>query len=478
VESLDPVLGRDGWHLEIVSGPDHQYLLMNVLTHDYLKVSGRAYDLLSKSWGRSVDEAVRQLTAEDGFEPAQLRSFFDKIVHLGFVLPDSTGRDPVISRRVQEVWLHVTDRCNLACPMCYFQSDQGPSGDRCLPPAEMRRVIEIIATTGPQQVVVSGGEPLLRLDLQELLGELKERGLRVWLLTNGTLLTPDVARWLAGCVDRVSVSLDGTTAAVHEKMRGAGTFEAVLRGIKSLQAEGFARIGIIPTIRRDNLTEIFDLDRFAETLRVTVDSRCLFTARGSAAFCREEYEVSMDDLIRAANNEMWRRLRTGDDFRKAPTCEQTITDFVQPQLRRCGAGQEKLSVDVDGSLYPCQLLHEREFHLGNILNFQDLNQLIRGPHARRVARFTADRADNVGACRACDVRRFCGGGCVVSNVAEGLPLDQRPSYCSAIQQSYRVAVWEWRNNCSNAENLVRFLEKMRQGESDARTSSPASSFAR
>ncbi len=473
MESRDPVLGREGRHLEIVSGPDHQYLLLNVLTHDYLKVSGRAYDLLSKSWGRSVGDAVQRLTVEDGFEPTQLLSFFEKIVRLGFVLPDSAGRDAAVPRRVQEVWLHVTDRCNLACPMCYFQSDRGPSVDRCLPPDKMRRVIEIIAATGPQQVVVSGGEPLMRIDLQELLGELKERGQRVWLLTNGTLLTPSVARWLAGCVDRVSVSLDGTTAAVHEKVRGAGTFSAVLRGIKSLQGEGFTRIGIVPTIRRDNLTEIFDLDRFAETLHVTVDSRCLFTARGSAAFCKDDYEVSMDDLIRAANAEMRRRLRRGDDFRKAPACAQTITDFVQPQLRRCGAGQEKLSIDVDGSLYPCQLLHEREFHLGNILSFQDLNQLIRGPHALQVARFTADRADNVGACRACDVRRFCGGGCVVSNVSEGLPLDQCPSYCSAIQTSYRVAVWEWRSNCSNVENLVRFLEKVRQGESDARASSQA-----
>ncbi len=215
MESLDPVLGWDGRYQEIISGPENQYLLLNLLTHDYLKVSGRAWDLLSKSWGRSVGEAVQQLTAERGFETAQLRSFFDKIVRLGFVLHDSTGRDTVVPRRVQEVWLHVTDRCNLACPMCYFQSDQGPSGDRCLPPAEMKRVIEILAATGPQQVVVSGGEPLLCLALREWLGELKERGLRVWLLTNGTLLTPDVARWLAGCVDRVSVSLDGTKADVH-----------------------------------------------------------------------------------------------------------------------------------------------------------------------------------------------------------------------------------------------------------------------
>jgi radical SAM protein with 4Fe4S-binding SPASM domain len=331
-------------------------------------------------------------------------------------------------------------------------------------PYELERAIEIITSTQPQVVIVSGGEPLLRRDLPELLGDLKEHGQHVWLLTNGTLLTPEVCRRLVRSVNRISISLDGATAAVHDKMRGKGSFAAVLRGIRMLQDEGFDRIGIIPTIRRDNVAEIFGLDAFAKELHVSIDSRCLFAARGSAAFCRDEYEISVADLIRAAREEIRSRLRRGDDFQQASGCSQSIIDFAQPQLQRCGAGRQKLSIDVNGDLYPCQLLHEERFRLGNILDFRDLNQLICEGNARQVARFTADRIDNVDMCRCCDVRHFCGGGCVVSNVADGLPLDQCPTYCSAIQNSYRVAVWEWCSNCSKKENLVRLLDKLCQSE--------------
>jgi len=464
VDSNDLVLHLGGPHLEVVSGPNDQYLLLNVMTRDYLKVSKRGYTLLMRSCGLSVGEAIQRMTAEECFPSAQLRSFFDKIVDLGFVVTDPSRQDPTIQGGVKELWLHITDRCNLACPMCYFQSNQTSTGERCMSRDELKRAIGIITSTQPQAVIVSGGEPLLRRDLPELLGDLKEHGQYVWLLTNGTLLTPEICRQLAKSVNRISISLDGATAAVHDKMRGKGSFAAVLRGIRMLQVEGFDRIGIIPTIRRDNVSEIFGLDDFAKELHVSIDSRCLFAARGSAASCRDEYEISVADLIQAAREEIRCRLRQGYDFQQASGCSQSIVDFVQPQLQRCGAGRQKLSIDVNGDLYPCQLLHEDRFLLGNILDFSNLNQLICEANARQVARFTADRIDNVDKCRGCDVRHFCGGGCVVSNVADGLPLDQCPSYCSAMQKSYRVAVWEWRSNCSKKENLVSLLDKLCQTE--------------
>ncbi len=464
MECSDAILCLDGRNLEIISGPHDQYLLINLKTHDYLKVTKRGYDLLSKSRGLSVDRAVGALADEGNLTVAQLHAFFDKIVRLGFVDVEPAGRDPVPPDRVQEVWLHVTDRCNLACPMCYFQADKTPPGDRCLTTGEVRRVIEIISKTRPRQVIISGGEPLLRHDLPELLDALKEHGQRVWLLTNGTLLTPAVCRWLLRRVDHISVSLDGTTAAVHERMRGQGTFDAVLRGIRALQEEGFSQVGIIPTIRRDNLSEIFDLDRFARSLHVSVDSRCLFTARGSAAACRSDYEVRVEELIQASMAEMQRRLSQPGAYPGALLSAGTIIDFAEPQVQHCGAGCQKISIDVDGNLYPCQLLHDGRFHLGNVLEFQDLNQLVCSARAQQVARFTANRIDNVAECRSCDIRHFCGGGCVVSNVADGVPLDRCPSYCPAIQQSYRVAVWEWRNNCSSAENLARVMEKLGRPE--------------
>jgi radical SAM protein with 4Fe4S-binding SPASM domain len=460
VVATNPVLQLEGPHLKVVSGPNGQYLLLNLETSDYLKVSRRGYDLLLKSAGQSVGEAMKALVEREGIPVSGLHDFFEKIVRLGFIAGPRPERSATSGCRVQEVWLHVTDRCNLACPMCYFQADKPPACDRNMTAGEMQHALEVISLTRPQQVVISGGEPLVRKDLPDLLRNLREHGLPVWLLTNGTLLSQETCRSIAGHVDRISISLDGMTVAAHERMRGKGTFEAVLRGIRTLQNTGFDRIGIIPTIRRDNLSEVLDLGRFARQLGVSVDSRCLFTARGSAASCRGDFEIGVAELIQRAATEMQRRLRQADMLPESPAGSSPLIDFAQPQMRQCGAGRRKLSIDIDGSLYPCQMLHDRRFFLGNVREFHDLNQLANGPRARRVSRWTVDRIDTVAECRSCDVRHFCGGGCVVSNLAEGIRLDGCPSYCSVMQRSYRAALWEWRSDGDFRQNLTRILERL------------------
>ena len=132
-------------------------------------------------------------------------------------------------------------------------------------------------------------------------------------------------------------------------------------------------------------------------------------------------------------------------------------DLCRPPLHRCGAGRAKISVDVDGALYPCQLLHEEPFRLGHVLDFATLNEAVSARTAVEISRYTADRIDHVPECRNCDVRHFCGGGCVVSNVADSLPVDQRPPYCHSVRAFYRAVVWQWRNDRSFGDNLARIV---------------------
>ncbi|MHC4959484.1 MAG: radical SAM protein [Planctomycetota bacterium] len=152
-------------------------------------------------------------------------------------------------RAVQGVWaarrgkprpllgtLVVTYRCDLDCAMC----DLPRRGDRQaeLGTEEMKGVLDAFYDLGVLGVGVTGGEPLLRKDVLEILEHGAKRGMLMHLNTNGSLVTPEMARDLASAgVASVNVSLDGPDAATHDRLRRReGSYARVLRAVARLTA--------------------------------------------------------------------------------------------------------------------------------------------------------------------------------------------------------------------------------------------------
>jgi len=132
--------------------------------------------------------------------------------------------------------LIVTYRCDLACSMCDLplRGDRG----RELGTDGLKGVLDAMVDLGVLGVGITGGEPLLRKDLVEIVRHGTRRGLLVHVNTNGTLVTKDLARALGDAgLGSVNLSLDGPTAEVHDRLRGrAGSFERVLRAAARLSA--------------------------------------------------------------------------------------------------------------------------------------------------------------------------------------------------------------------------------------------------
>jgi radical SAM protein with 4Fe4S-binding SPASM domain len=158
------------------------------------------------------------------------------------------------------VW-NATARCNLRCLHCYSASDD----TRCdgeLTTDQARQMIDDLADFGAPVLLLSGGEPLLREDLIELIAHARSAGLRPVLSTNGTLIDPATAERLseAGLV-YAGISLDGL-AEVNDAFRGqAGAFEQTLEGVRNCRAAGL-KTGLRLTMTRENIGEIpgvFDL---------------------------------------------------------------------------------------------------------------------------------------------------------------------------------------------------------------------------
>ena len=170
------------------------------------------------------------------------------------LLQFSQDKKPVV------VW-NVGQRCNLRCVHCYAHSrDLEYTGE--LTHEEGRRLIDDLAAFGAPVLLFSGGEPLMRPDIFELIGYARERGMRAVISTNGTLITPEVAvRLKEFGLSYVGISLDGLEET-NDRFRGVqGAFQQALAGIRNCQETGI-KVGLRFTMNRKNVQDldgIFDL---------------------------------------------------------------------------------------------------------------------------------------------------------------------------------------------------------------------------
>ena len=164
------------------------------------------------------------------------------------------------------IFWEVTKGCNLRCIHCRATATE-LSSPLDLPTAKALNLIEQVSQYAKPILVLSGGEPLFRADIFELARFATDRGLRVALATNGTLVTEEVARKIVDAgVRRVSISLDGANAATHDVFRGIpGTFEAALKGFRNLQALGMS-LQINMTIARHNAQQLPEVLELAKSI--------------------------------------------------------------------------------------------------------------------------------------------------------------------------------------------------------------------
>jgi SynChlorMet cassette radical SAM/SPASM protein ScmF len=168
---------------------------------------------------------------------------------------------------LNQIYFYLTEGCNLRCRHCWiapkYQSERGfyPALDLEL----FKTIIEQAKPLGLQGVKLTGGEPLLHPEINEILEHIQIEDLGLTVETNGVLCTPELAHKMAACNNPfVSVSLDGADAETHEWVRGIeGCFEAALKGIRNLGEVGL-RPQVIMTIMRHNKNQIEQVVRLAE----------------------------------------------------------------------------------------------------------------------------------------------------------------------------------------------------------------------
>ena len=156
----------------------------------------------------------------------------------------------------------ITRRCNLACAHCRAAAHNGPYPDE-LTLEECKRVMDNIASISDPILILTGGEPLMRADIWDIISYARKVGLHPVIGTNGTLIDEACAAQIAKCgIPRVSISLDFPTPEMQDAFRGkSGSFEEALAGIRNLRAHG-VEVQVNTTITKMNghlASEMHDL---------------------------------------------------------------------------------------------------------------------------------------------------------------------------------------------------------------------------
>jgi len=170
------------------------------------------------------------------------------------LLQFSKDKKPVV------VW-NVTRRCNLKCVHCYAQADDRDFPDE-LTTEEGKELIDDLAEFGSPVMLFSGGEPLVRKDLPVLAEYAVSKGMRAVISTNGTLITPKMAKKLKEIgLSYVGISIDGTEET-NDEFRGVkGSFKKAMEGVHNCMEAGI-KVGLRFTVNKSNFKEIpaiFDL---------------------------------------------------------------------------------------------------------------------------------------------------------------------------------------------------------------------------
>ena len=336
------------------------------------------------------------------------------------LLQFSSERSPVV------VW-NITSQCNLKCRHCYIEATEAAK-DNEMTTAEGMAFIDDLAEMKVPVLMFSGGEPLVRPDLFELAAYAVEKGLRIVLSTNGTLIDDFTAQLIkeAG-FQYVGVSIDGCEET-HDMFRGEkGAFAAAIAGIRAAKAAG-NRTGVrftLNSLNKRDLPAVLDLIE-----QEKIDRFCMYhlvyAGRGSDM---KNLDVTLDEKREVAQLLIDKALdfdRRGVELEILTTDNHAdglyLLDYIAktnparvPEVRQllelhggCSAGDRMADVDYLGNVHPCQFWSDltlgnvRERKFSEIWNDLEANDGI-------LARLRTKPAQLNAQCGKCSQNRLCGG---------------------------------------------------------------------
>lgn len=319
---------------------------------------------------------------------------------------------------------NLTRRCNLTCAHCYIAAGAWHSDADELSTAECRRIIDqILAVNEAPMLILSGGEPLVRRDLEEIAEHAASSGATVVVGTNGTALTAErISSLKEAGVRGFAVSVDSLDPRYHDRFRhGEGALEETLAAVDRLRE---ARLDVVvqTTLTRGNRVEIAELAAWAASVGA-VSFNVYFVVRtgrgeGMRGLTPAENEAALVELLRLEREyrgQMLVRSKCQPQIMRhahESDPESPLLDYAT----RCPCGVHYCRITPEGKVTPCPYMPAvagdlRELPFERIWEESALFRLLRG-------------GELGGKCGRCEYREVCGGCRARAYAQDGDFLDE------------------------------------------------------
>lgn len=292
--------------------------------------------------------------------------------------------------------IELTPRCSVNCVHCYI--NEAP-GDEAVKAAELttdqwKDLLDQMEKAGTLFLMITGGEPLLRPDFDEIFQYARRKGMIVTLFTNGTMLTKEKAKMLANWnLDQIEISIYGGTKETYEKVsRTPGSFERCMAGIENALEAGL-KLSLKTILLKENVHELELMRKITEDhgLKFRYDGTLWPRLNGDTAPFDHQVasQVMLDlDISDPSRNEAWMKAKNlaGDMiFRN----ESTIS---------CAASTRSFHIDAFGCLNVCMMLRTGQYNL-KAMGFKEAWEAIGVVRSWRRSRESK--------CQNCDATAFC-----------------------------------------------------------------------
>jgi radical SAM protein with 4Fe4S-binding SPASM domain len=380
--------------------------------------------VIKSQYDISQDTAERDIT-----------SFFASIAKTG-ILKDETEQPIVKPAAIKSVFLHLTDKCNLSCKHCY--ANNMSAGGAELTDQELISFLDRFYSSGGKALVLSGGEPLLRKNIKDIFNI--NPAAHFTLLTNATLIDDACASFLAQFNIAIQVSIDGSTAAVHDSIRGTGSFQEAITGVEHLKQRGLLnKINLCTTIMRQNISDLPNIFPLARKLGIPFVRFLPLRRKGNA---RDNWQ-DIQGSVTSADYEHFYAYVFDTVMPQYPDIDIRcgLSGYILDPKKMMDDGHwcpigRNIVVDTRGNVYPCSLLIEDKFKIGNI-NEHCMDEIQSHPVLRDLLEARITRKNSIKKCMNCMWKNFCQASCMGSIYEQKNTIFDTDDFCN-----FRIKLFE------------------------------------
>jgi uncharacterized protein len=329
-----------------------------------------------------------------------------------FSLPSARNKTRLLS-----LWIHTSNKCNLSCPYCYVSAEKnGKLMSEGMLDEILKGILETVKKKDIKKLRLkfAGGEPLLTFHMwSKKIDEFKKSieanniELQIQIITNGTIISDSIIKFMIENDVGVGLSLDGYDNFQNETRffhNGKGSFEKIQRNLNIIRENGIDPY-ITTVVSKKNLEGLEELTLFfiRENLRFR--------------FSIEKYDypnvTEVISKLKSVYHLIEKNIDNYSQFLSHKLCDLSFDKPIYDTP--CGVGVSHASVNVNGNIHTCQTEHFKS-EIGNVFTNADFLKTIQ--EQSRVL----DLSKISESCKSCNYRYICAGGCPVTKVHNKSPF--------------------------------------------------------